>query len=136
MGRGKTTSYSCTLSQSTTRKTQDYQLRSIQYVINSINSTFYFIKKTKMSAPPMENQQIQQMPAAPPSYDQVVGADGGGIGGGGMYPPLPEKGGPPPAAYVPPQAAPYSTSSDPGPVRTGSLLRLQASQHDVSPLSE
>jgi len=66
----------------------------------------------------MENQQIQQMPAAPPSYDQVVGADGGGIGGGGMYPPIPEKGGPPPAAYVPPQAAPYPQQPPPAQVVT------------------
>ena len=53
------------------------------------------------------------MPAAPPSYDQVVGA-----GGGGMYPPLPEKGGPPPAAYIPPQSAPYSQQLPPAQVVT------------------
>ena len=40
-----------------------------------------------------------QMPAAPPSYDQVVG-------GGGLYPQVPEKGGPPPANYNPPGAVP------------------------------
>ena len=39
------------------------------------------------------------MPAAPPSYDQVVG-------GGGLYPQVPEKGGPPPANYNPPGAVP------------------------------
>ena len=44
------------------------------------------------------------MPAAPPSYDQVVGAGGGG---GGMYPQVPEKGGPPPANYYPPPPAAY-----------------------------
>ena len=40
------------------------------------------------------------MPAAPPSYEQVVG-------GGGLYPQVPEKGGPPPANYNPPGAVPY-----------------------------
>ena len=39
------------------------------------------------------------MPAAPPSYEQVVG-------GGGLYPQVPEKGGPPPANYNPPGAVP------------------------------
>jgi len=62
-----------------------------------------------MSAPPMENNEFQQMPPVPPSYDQAMAAAPPGqlpyppVGPQNMYPPLPqEKGGVPPANYQPP----------------------------------
>ena len=66
----------------------------------------------------MENDQVQQMPAVPPSYDQAVaGGAGGNVGGGGFYPQLPpqEKGAPPPSNYSAPPPAGYPGAQVPPP---------------------